>query len=105
MNRLYIVTTLAQQKTLSNEFFVFNTNLTFLYNIDTEGFKKLPPVGFELTTVTITGLEFLLPYPRSQSASPWQSQIFRPLHCHALLILEMIQLQCKDFLFNRCLGG
>ena len=25
---------------LSIGFFVFNTNLTFLYNIDTEGFKK-----------------------------------------------------------------
>ena len=46
------------------EVFVFNTNLTFLYNIDIEGFKKfqqklnLPPVGFELTTATITGSEF-----------------------------------------------
>ena len=41
--------------------FVFNTNLTFLYNIDIDGFKKkkkLPPVGFELTTATITKLEF-----------------------------------------------
>ena len=32
-------------------FFVFNTNLTFLYKTDIEGFKKvkkkLPPVGFE----------------------------------------------------------
>ena len=48
-------------------FFVFNRNLTFLYKIDIEGFKKLkkmlPPVGFELTTATITGLEFLLPHP------------------------------------------
>ena len=44
-------------------FFVFNTNLTFLYKIDIEGFKKfeqkkLPPVGFELTTAAVTGLEF-----------------------------------------------
>ena len=42
-------------------FFVFNTNLTFLHKIDIEGFKskkKLPPVGFELTTATIIGLEF-----------------------------------------------
>ena len=43
--------------------FVFNTNLTFLYKIDILGFKKfqqkikLPPVGFELTTATITRLE------------------------------------------------
>ena len=41
-------------------FFVFNTNLIFLYKIDIEDSKKfqekikLPPVGFELTT----GLEF-----------------------------------------------
>ena len=27
------------------------------------------------------------------------------LESHALLILEMIQLQFKGFLFNRCLGG
>ena len=45
-------------------FFVFNTNLTFLYNIDIKGFEKfqqkikLPPVGFELPTAAITGLEF-----------------------------------------------
>ena len=46
-------------------FFVFNTNLTFLYKIDiTDGFKKcqqkikLPPVGFELTTTPITRLKF-----------------------------------------------
>ena len=44
-------------------FFVFNTNLTFVYKIDIEGFKnfqqkiKLPPMGFELTTEAITGLE------------------------------------------------
>ena len=52
-------------------FFVFITNLTFLYKIDIEGFKKfqqkikLPPVGFELTTAAITGLEFQLSYPLS----------------------------------------
>ena len=45
-------------------FFVFNTNLTFLYKIDIEGFIKfqpkikLLPMGFELTTAAITGLEF-----------------------------------------------
>ena len=45
------------------EVFVFNTNLAFLYKIDIEGFKnvsaklKLPPVGIELTTPTIKGLE------------------------------------------------
>ena len=38
------------------ESFVFNTNLTFLYNINTEGFKKnkeiiLLPLGFELTSL------------------------------------------------------
>ena len=38
------------------EVFVFNTNLTFLYKIDMEGFKKfqqnikLPPVEIELIT-------------------------------------------------------
>ena len=46
--------------------FVFNTNLaflTFLHKIDNKGFKKflqkikLPPVGIELTTPTINGLE------------------------------------------------
>ena len=66
-------------------FYVFNTNLTFLYNIDIQGFKKfqqkikLPRVGFELTTAAITGLEFQLPYPLSQSVFPCQSQILRPL--------------------------
>ena len=65
--------------------------------------KKLPPVGFELTTATISGLEFELPYTLSQSVSPWQSQIFTPLQSHALLIIEMIQLHFKDFLLNRCL--
>ena len=45
-------------------FFFFNTILTFLYKIDIEGFEKfqqkikLPKMGFELTTVAITGLEF-----------------------------------------------
>ena len=44
--------------------FVFNTNLTFLYNIDIKGFEKfqhkikLPIVGIELKIATITGLEF-----------------------------------------------
>ena len=44
-------------------FFVFNTNLTFVYKIDIESFKKfqqkikLPSVGFELTTAA-TALEF-----------------------------------------------
>ena len=44
--------------------FVFNTNLTFLHNIDIAGFEKfqqkikLLPMGFELTTATNTGLEF-----------------------------------------------
>ena len=43
------------------EVFVYNTNLTFLYNIVIEGFKKfqknikLPPVEIELTALTITG--------------------------------------------------
>ena len=35
--------------------------LTFLYKTDIKGFKqkiKLPTVGFELITTTITGLEF-----------------------------------------------
>ena len=48
------------------EFFLNNTNLTFLvflYKIDNRVLKfqqkiKLPPVGIELTTPTITGLEF-----------------------------------------------
>ena len=41
---------------------------------DIEGFKKfqqkinLLPVGFELTTAAITGLEFQLPYPLSHQA-------------------------------------
>ena len=67
------------------EFFLNNTNLTFLaflYKIGIEGFqnqqKKLPPPGIELTTPTPL-LEFQLPYPLSQSASPCQSQTFRPL--------------------------
>ena len=44
--------------------FFFNTNLKFLYTIDIMGFEKfqqkikLPPMGFEPTTTTITGLEF-----------------------------------------------
>ena len=45
-------------------FLVFNINLTFLYNIDIEGFEmfqqkiKLPSMRFELTTAAISGLEF-----------------------------------------------
>ena len=60
--------------------FIFNTNLSFLYNIDIEGFKKsqqiimLPPVGFELTTLTTTGLVLILmPYPLSQSTIHFQT--------------------------------
>ena len=48
------------------EFFLNKTNLTFLaflYKIDIKGFQneqkiKLPPVGIELITPTIYGLEF-----------------------------------------------
>ena len=45
------------------EFFLSNTILTFLYKIDIEGVSKsakikLPPLGIELTTSTIYGLEF-----------------------------------------------
>ena len=48
------------------EFFLNNTNLTFLaflYKIDIQGFQnqqkiKLPLAGIELTTPTIYGLEF-----------------------------------------------
>ena len=49
---------------MSFEVFVFNTNLTFLYNTDICRFKKVTvkkkvaQVGIELTTPTITGLEF-----------------------------------------------
>ena len=70
------------------EFFLNNTNLTFLaflYKLTSRGFKiskkkkkKKPPLGTELTTPTPL-LESQLPYPLSQSASPWQSQTFRPL--------------------------
>ena len=63
------------------EFFLNNTNLTFLvflYKIYITGFqnqqKKMPPLGIELTTPTPL-LEFQLPYPLSQSASP--CQLFR----------------------------
>ena len=44
--------------------FVFNANLTYLYSIDIEEFEnfqqkiKLPPMEFQLTAATITGLEF-----------------------------------------------
>ena len=47
-----------------HDIFLNNTNLTFLsflYTIDIKGFQqklKLPLVGIELTTPTITGLEF-----------------------------------------------
>ena len=52
--------------TLTIEFFLNNTNLTFLaflYKIDIKGVQnqqkiKLPPLGIELTTPTIYGLEF-----------------------------------------------
>ena len=67
------------------EFFLNNTNLTFLaflYKIYIMGFqnqqKNLPPLGIELPTPTPL-LEFQLPYPLSQSASPCQSQTFKPL--------------------------
>ena len=49
---------------LQSGFLIINTILTFLYNINIEGFEKLqqkiklPPMGFKLTTATITGLEF-----------------------------------------------
>ena len=52
-------------------FFVFNTNLTFVYKINIEGFKKfqqkikLPPVGFELTTAAIRILSALPTQPPS----------------------------------------
>ena len=48
----------------SIEVFVFNMNLAFLVFLYIEGFKmfqqktKLPPMGLELTTPTITGIEF-----------------------------------------------
>ena len=51
-------------KKSSIRFFIFNTNLTFLYNINIKGFEtfqqkiKLPSVGFELPTATITVFEF-----------------------------------------------
>ena len=51
--------------TLTFGVFVFNTNLAFLYKIDHSGVLKkiqqkieLLPVGTELTTPTMTGLEF-----------------------------------------------
>ena len=55
-----------EQNSLAIEFFLNNTNLTFLaflYKIDNEGFQnqqkiKLPPAGIELTRPTIYGLEF-----------------------------------------------
>ena len=63
-------------------FFVFNTKLTFLYKIDIEGSKKfqqkikLPSVGFELTTATINGLEFQLPYPLSHQVICWTEDAY-----------------------------
>ena len=40
------------------EVFINNTNLTFLYKISIEVKKtKVPPVGLELTTLTISGLQ------------------------------------------------
>ena len=48
---------------MTDEVFVFNTNLAFLYKIDIEGFRKLQekielhPEGIELTTPTIFGVE------------------------------------------------
>ena len=76
--------------------FVFNTNLTFLYKIDIEGFKNfqqkitLPPVGFELTTATTTGLEFELPYPLSPPAICW----IEDPYTKARSFLESIEHDC-----------
>ena len=61
----YCVLFASTTERLNNAFevFIFNTNLAFLYKIDIHGFEKvsakikLPPVGFELTTPTIKGLQ------------------------------------------------
>ena len=62
--------------------FVFNTNLAFLtllYKNDIEGFQKfqqkinLPPVGIELTTPTINGLEVrCLFHSATQTCIAWK---------------------------------
>ena len=52
-----------RKKKATVEVFANNTNLTFLYKIVIDGFSKfsktiyLPPVGLELTTLTINGLQ------------------------------------------------
>ena len=49
--------------------------------------KKLPPVGIELTTPTITGLEV---WCSSSSPNVWSVRL---LYCYALLNLEKLQVQ------------
>ena len=70
-----------------NEFFLINTNrtfLAFLYKIDIKGIQnqqkiKLPPLGITGYNTNYLWITMLIPYPLSQSVIPCQSQIFRPL--------------------------
>ena len=83
------------QKCKRFEFFLNNTNLTFLaflYKIDIKEIQiqqkiKFPPVGFQLTTPTIYGLEF----PCLTHSATESCVILRFSDPYALLNLEMIQ--------------
>ena len=55
--------------------------------------NKVASSGNQTHNTNYQVIRVLIPYPLSQSVIPCQSLIFRPLVSHALLNLEMIQVQ------------
>ena len=93
------------------EFFLNNTNLTFLaflYKIDITGFqnqqKKIASTGFWTHNSHPT-----IKIPTALPTQPiWQSMPvsnFQTLIKSCSIEPEMTQVQFKDILFNKCLGG